>query len=1193
MPKTHSKNKNKKHLRLSGVLSKAASGGDLTGASLPGASLAGASAHAGGGGGAHASGGSHHRQTPGGSLLLNQGGTKEGELSRDRDELSRDLAALPGVRARRTSLSLGELDAGVAAAAAAGTTPMTRGGGSASAGSQGRQDQLRLALKRTVRAWVKLMRRSHTSESRLTSAFEVAANAQKAQEAAAERLATLRVAARRKSSGGNQTTGKSTRRAPPPADQGGGSAGKGAAPAEKWHFGRVSLPETGNARGQVAHVTVRSPENPKERKRVAVAVTKLSKVENVPEYTTWRTISRNMMCPTDQRRTVLYTNPTDGEVMIASDNETSSSSGSSDSEDGDDDDEVANPKSVSLSRILPPGATVMNAVGNVGRIVVHEGHANHTKLSHAAAASELLLARTWDSADDYVLINAATSFLPEAPSSSKKRRISKTEDDSPKPKDGSVLEATAAVREKMPLASSGSAQLDRGISEHRMLMREIMLALGIVLPQDEGDAASVTEAEVDAGFDRYAFALAVREEERSAAKKGKSPSKKRLGLPSENPKEMRRSGRTSSTATADMLAADDIGGDTSTADVIGSGVSESAQSSTAVLRSLFCSRCMAYNCKVHGVGQKMQHLKNVALGQAKRGKAPVAFVAPPSCPTCSTACFYGTKATAKLLDLDMTQMSAILRARTSLSMGGSGFWWSRRVAAHAAQNTVSAPEGQVASPSAISNPNSARGIAICSVARFVSSLLGSERAPTCATIGAFLKAEAGGSASLIMNKARAGSGSHQLSLTPARRRRGEADGATAAQGARMTARKAANPLGLPASDAEMSDGDGVEEAQAANVPARRRGAQFGAGKQQADAKARRRAVAWMRQQQMNAVTTKSVPSEYRPCTCESTCNPTTCKCAAAGNFCDQWCGCSPACALRFAGCRCRKSACGTRQCPCYAAGRECDPSICRCCPWESVEPIRFSQEQTKGKAGLPFWRPKAGEAAADEGVDGGVSNGGIVRSLRGYPVDVRKEIAEMLFEVVPADVSEVVEAAAVPTHQTTDVENKCLNMNLLLHRRRRVRLGLSDIAGWGAFLVDGALKGDYIGEYTGELVPHREADRRGKKYDREGLSFLFDLNDRWVLDARLKGNKLKFANHSVNANCRARVMLVRGDHRVGIYASEDMPPHTELFYDYRYDADNAPHWAGGTGLAGAGRPRAAGDASGTQSLPPPPPIAQG
>ena len=92
-------------------------------------------------------------------------------------------------------------------------------------------------------------------------------------------------------------------------------------------------------------------------------------------------------------------------------------------------------------------------------------------------------------------------------------------------------------------------------------------------------------------------------------------------------------------------------------------------------------------------------------------------------------------------------------------------------------------------------------------------------------------------------------------------------------------------------------------------------------------------------------------------------------------------------------------------------------------------------------------------------------------------------------------------------------------MNLLLHRRRRVRLGLSDIAGWGAFLVDGALKGDYIGEYTGELVPHREADRRGKKYDREGLSFLFDLNDRWVLDARLKGNKLKFANHSVNANC--------------------------------------------------------------------------
>lgn len=38
-------------------------------------------------------------------------------------------------------------------------------------------------------------------------------------------------------------------------------------------------------------------------------------------------------------------------------------------------------------------------------------------------------------------------------------------------------------------------------------------------------------------------------------------------------------------------------------------------------------------------------------------------------------------------------------------------------------------------------------------------------------------------------------------------------------------------------------------------------------------------------------------------------------------------------------------------------------------------------------------------------------------------------------------------------------------------------------------------KNDYLGEYTGELISHKEADKRGKIYDRTNSSFLFDLND--------------------------------------------------------------------------------------------------
>ncbi|KAM0071854.1 putative [histone H3]-lysine(4) N-trimethyltransferase chromatin remodeling SET family [Helianthus debilis subsp. tardiflorus] len=140
-------------------------------------------------------------------------------------------------------------------------------------------------------------------------------------------------------------------------------------------------------------------------------------------------------------------------------------------------------------------------------------------------------------------------------------------------------------------------------------------------------------------------------------------------------------------------------------------------------------------------------------------------------------------------------------------------------------------------------------------------------------------------------------------------------------------------------------------------------------------------------------------------------------------------------------------------------------------------------------------------------------------------------------------------------------EGQCGNMRLLLRQQQRILLAKSNVAGWGAFLKNSVNKNDYLGEYTGELISHREADKRGKIYDRANSSFLFDLNDQYVLDAYRKGDKLKFANHSSHPNCYAKVMMVAGDHRVGIFAKERIEAGEELFYDYRYGPDQAPVWA--------------------------------
>ena len=84
-------------------------------------------------------------------------------------------------------------------------------------------------------------------------------------------------------------------------------------------------------------------------------------------------------------------------------------------------------------------------------------------------------------------------------------------------------------------------------------------------------------------------------------------------------------------------------------------------------------------------------------------------------------------------------------------------------------------------------------------------------------------------------------------------------------------------------------------------------------------------------------------------------------------------------------------------------------------------------------------------------------------------------------------------------------------------RMRSNSCGWHTHMGWPA--QEEAKKGELLGEYTGELVNQQEADRRGKAYDRDDNSYLFNLNEDLVIDARRRGNKLRFANHRCDQHC--------------------------------------------------------------------------
>lgn len=119
---------------------------------------------------------------------------------------------------------------------------------------------------------------------------------------------------------------------------------------------------------------------------------------------------------------------------------------------------------------------------------------------------------------------------------------------------------------------------------------------------------------------------------------------------------------------------------------------------------------------------------------------------------------------------------------------------------------------------------------------------------------------------------------------------------------------------------------------------------------------------------------------------------------------------------------------------------------------------------------------------------------------------------------------------------------------------RKYKVTNSPIHGRGVFAAQALKKGERVINYEGRLRTHAQSDREhGDSLD-SGHTFLFTLNDKYVIDANVDGNDARWINHSCAPNCEA---LLEEDPKgrkrrdaVEIWTRKTIAPGTELTYDY-------------------------------------------
>jgi SET domain-containing protein len=124
---------------------------------------------------------------------------------------------------------------------------------------------------------------------------------------------------------------------------------------------------------------------------------------------------------------------------------------------------------------------------------------------------------------------------------------------------------------------------------------------------------------------------------------------------------------------------------------------------------------------------------------------------------------------------------------------------------------------------------------------------------------------------------------------------------------------------------------------------------------------------------------------------------------------------------------------------------------------------------------------------------------------------------------------------------------------------RRIEARRSPIHGNGVFARTAIKAGELVIEYKGDVITHGQADRKYGDGGETGHTFLFTLNEKYIVDGNSHGNVARWINFSCDPNCHAMIEEAEGrdrrKDRVLIEALRDIAPGEELTYDYGITLD--------------------------------------